>query len=122
AYPGTSGAPWIDFVLADAFVLPESMAPHFSEEVIRLPRCFQPSDTTRVVSPPPERSVCGLPARADGLGVVFCCFNNSYKLNPHSVNRALTVLRGVPGSVLWLLSGPGKADQRLRAAAQTEGV
>lgn len=122
AYPGTSGAAWIDFVLADAFVLPESMAPDFSEEVVRLPRCFQPSDTTRAVSPPPPRSECGLPARADDMGVVFCCFNNSYKLNAHSMKRALAVLRGLPGSVLWLLSGPGNADQRLRAAAQTEGV
>src|SRR3546814_15953211 len=43
AYPGTSGAPWIGHVLADAFVLPESLAPHFSARVVRLPRCFQPS-------------------------------------------------------------------------------
>ncbi|MGY0618572.1 O-linked N-acetylglucosamine transferase, SPINDLY family protein [Lysobacter sp. A378] len=122
AYPGTSGAPWIDFVLADGFVLPESLAPHFSEKVVRLPRCFQPSDTTREVAPPPPRAECGLPPRIDGNGVVFCCFNNSYKLNAHSVKRALAVLHGVPGSVLWLLSGPGHADQRLRAVAQAEGV
>ncbi|MES7547231.1 hypothetical protein U6K01_12320, partial [Cutibacterium acnes] len=35
AYPGTSGAPWIDHVLADGFVLPEALQPHFSERVIR---------------------------------------------------------------------------------------
>ncbi|HEU4774087.1 MAG TPA: UDP-N-acetylglucosamine-peptide N-acetylglucosaminyltransferase [Lysobacter sp.] len=120
AYPGTSGAPWIDFVLADHFVLPESLAPHFSERVLRLPRCFQPSDTRRELSMPPSRAECGLPERGDG--VVFCCFNNSYKLNPRSVTRALAVLRGVPGSVLWLLSGPGRADERLRAAARDEGI
>ncbi|GAB2608311.1 O-linked N-acetylglucosamine transferase, SPINDLY family protein [Novilysobacter erysipheiresistens] len=118
AYPGTSGAPWIDHVLADGFVLPEALAPHFSERVVRLPRCFQPSDTSRELAPPPSRADCGLPAE----GVVFCCFNNSYKLNPRSVGRALAVLRGVPGSVLWLLSGPGRADDRLRAVAQAQGV
>jgi predicted O-linked N-acetylglucosamine transferase (SPINDLY family) len=123
AYPGTSGAPWIDYVLADGFVLPDSLAPHFSERVVRLPRCFQPSDTARVIPTPPSRADCGLPERdGEGGGVVFCCFNNSYKLNPHSVSRALAVLREVPGSVLWLLSGPGRADERLREFARTQDV
>lgn len=123
AYPGTSGAPWIDYVLADRFVLPEALVAHFSEVVVWLPRCFQPSDTTRMIPPPPSRADCGLPKRAeDGTGVVFCCFNNSYKLNPRSVTRALAVLRDVPGSVLWLLSGPGEADARLRAFAASQGV
>ena len=123
AYPGTSGAPWIDFVLADAFVLPDAMSPDFSETVVRLPRCFQPSDTRRALLAPPSRAACGLPERGDdGSGVVFCCFNNSYKLNPRSMARAFAVLRGVPRSVLWLLSGPGRADDRLRDAARAHGV
>lgn len=123
AYPGTSGAPWIDYVLADAFALPESMAPHYSERVVRLPRCFQPSDTARVLPPPAARAAYGLPERgSDGTGVVLCCFNNSYKLNPRSVVRLFAVLRGVPGSVLWLLSGPGRADERLRDAARAAGL
>ena len=118
AYPGTSGAPWIDYVLADPFVLPDSLAPHFSERVARLPRCFQPTDTARAVPPAPSRTECGLPERS----VVFCCFNNSYKLNPRSVTRALAVLKDVPGSVLWLLSGPGRADERLREFAKSRGI
>ena len=118
AYPGTSGAPWIDHVLADDFVLPAALESAFSEKVLRLPRAFQPSDNTRVLQAPPSRDDCGLPEH----GVVFCCFNNSYKLNPRSVGRLLAVLAGVPGSVLWLLSGPGLADQRLREFAQAQGI
>lgn len=118
AYPGTSGAPWIDHVLADAFVLPPALAQGFSEQVLRLPRAFQPSDNTRVLPPAPSREDCGLPAQ----GVVLCCFNNSYKLNPRSMQRLFAVLQGVPGSVLWLLSGPGHADARLRAAARQAGL
>ncbi|MEG3193965.1 UDP-N-acetylglucosamine-peptide N-acetylglucosaminyltransferase, partial [Lysobacter sp. D1-1-M9] len=91
---------------------------HFSEEVVRLPRCFQPSDTTRGIEPPPPRATVGLPDE----GVVFCCFNNSYKLNPRSMGRALDILGQVSGSVLWLLSGPGRADERLRAFASDRGV
>ncbi|NZA26654.1 UDP-N-acetylglucosamine-peptide N-acetylglucosaminyltransferase [Luteimonas sp. SJ-92] len=118
AYPGTSGAPWIDYVLADRTVLPETLAPHFSEAVAWLPRCFQPSDIRREIPMPPSRAECGLPAE----GTVFCCFNNSYKLNPASFARLLAVLRDVPGSVLWLLSGPGRADDRLREAATGAGI
>lgn len=118
AYPGTSGARWLDAVVADEFVLPASLEPHFSERVLRLPRAFQPSDNTRVLEPAPSRAECGLPEH----GVVFCCFNNSYKLNPRSMGRAFAVLQAVPGSVLWLLSGPGKADARLRAAAQAAAL
>ncbi|MGY1409975.1 MULTISPECIES: O-linked N-acetylglucosamine transferase, SPINDLY family protein [unclassified Luteimonas] len=118
AYPGTSGAPWLDHVIADRFVLPEALVPHFSERVAWLPRCFQPSDTTRALPAPPARSQCGLP---DGT-TVLCCFNNSYKLNPASFARLLSVLRGAPDSVLWLLSGPGRADQRLREAAMAQGL
>ncbi|MCC4618620.1 tetratricopeptide repeat protein [Xanthomonas cassavae CFBP 4642] len=118
AYPGTSGAPWMDYVLGDAFALPPSLAPCYSEQILRLPRVFQPSDTSRTVAVPPSRADCGLPEH----GVVLCCFNNSYKLNPRSMARMLAVLRAVPGSVLWLLSGPGQADARLRAVAQAQGV
>ena len=118
AYPGTSGARWLDAVVADEFVLPAALEPHFSERVLRLPRAFQPSDNTRTLEPSPSRAECGLPEH----GVVFCCFNNSYKLNPRSMGRAFAVLQAVPGSVLWLLSGPGQADARLRTAAQSAGL
>ncbi len=118
AYPGTSGAPWIDYVLADRFVLPDALATDFSEVVVHLPDCFQPSDIHRTISPTPSRAECDLP---DGP-VVFACFNNSYKMNPASFARIAAVLRQVPDSILWLLSGPGRADDRLRQAARSSGI
>lgn len=118
AYPGTSGAPWIDYAIADAVVLPPSLRAQFSEAVAWLPRCFQPSDPTRPVGEPPSRAECGLP----DAGVVYVCFNNSYKINPADFERLLAVLRAGPDSVLWLLSGPERTDERLRAEAQRRGV
>ncbi|AXK72568.1 UDP-N-acetylglucosamine-peptide N-acetylglucosaminyltransferase [Lysobacter sp. TY2-98] len=118
AYPGTSGAPWMDYALADRTVLPAALAPHFSEHVAWLPQAFQPSDTTREPEAAPTRAECGLPED----GVVYCCFNNSYKLNASSMRRMFEVLRAVDGSVLWLLQGPGRADDRLRAAANAAGI
>ena len=118
AYPGTLGAPWMDYVIADRSVLPEEMRAAFSEQVAWLPRCFQPSDTARIVGTPPPREACGLPAQ----GVVYACLNNSYKINPASLERMLAVLREIPGSVLWLLSAADGADQRLRDEAARRGL
>jgi predicted O-linked N-acetylglucosamine transferase (SPINDLY family) len=118
AYPGTSGAPWIDYVLADRFALPSALHASYSETVAYLPGAFQPSDTRRAIGMPPSRDACGLP----GTGMVYACFNNSYKVNPRSMTRMLDVLANVDGSVLWLLSGPGRADDRLRAAALARGI
>ncbi len=118
AYPGTSGAPWIDYVLADRYVLPETMQDCFSESIAWLPGCFQPSDTRREVAQIGRRASHGLPDAA----TVFACFNNSYKINPLSFQRMLAILHGVAGSVLFLLSGPGRSDQRLQQSAQDAGL
>jgi predicted O-linked N-acetylglucosamine transferase (SPINDLY family) len=118
AYPGTLGAAWIDYVIADAVVLPADLHAQFSEKVAWLPRCFQPSDPTRRIDPPPTRASCGLPANA----VVYACFNNRYKIDPAGFERMLVVLRAVPDSILWLLEGPDGADVRLRGEAIERGV
>jgi len=118
ACPGTSGAPWMDYLLADAVMLPDSLRPHVREKLLRLPRCCQPSDVTRIVRHPPARAECGLPAH----GTVFACFNGSHKLNATSFGRMMKILQQVPGSVLWLRSGPKGADDRLRGAATAAGI
>lgn len=111
AYPGSSGAPWMDYLIADRFVLPPALRAHVNEAVAYLPRCYQPSDPTRVPIAPPPRAALGLPDKA----VVFACFNNSFKLNHGSLARFAAVLRGVPGSVLWLLDAGVSVNARMRA-------
>lgn len=118
AYPGTSGAPFIDYLIADRFLIPEPLQRFYSESVAYLPRCYQPSDTTRVVGTPPPRSAFGLPDDA----TVFASFNNSWKLNAASFSRMCAVLREVPGSVLWLLDYGRDANARLREAARVRGL
>ena len=118
AYPATSGAPWIDYLIADAQVLPSRLHAHFSENIAWLPRCFQPSDPTRVVAEPPSRRDCGLPESC----TVYVCFNNSYKLDPRSAGRFWAILKAVPDAVLWLLSGPENSDDNLRDIARAAGI
>ena len=120
AYPGSLGAPCYDYLIADRFLIPDAQRAHYDENIAYLPRCYQPTDTTRLVAAAPSREACGLPAE----GFVFCCFNNTWKFTPRRFASWTRILDAVPGSVLWLLDGPpgnGIAD-RLRAAARAHGV
>ena len=117
-YPGSSGAPWLDYMLADAIVQPDHLRVCVSEKLVRLPRCFQPSDTRRTIAPAPSRQDCGLPAQ----GIVFACFNASYKINPQAFSLFTHILAQTPGSVLWLLSGPGDGAELLREQAVLAGI
>jgi predicted O-linked N-acetylglucosamine transferase (SPINDLY family) len=118
AYPGTSGAPYMDYLIADRFTIPEASRRFYSEAVAWLPRCYQPSDSTRLLFDAPPRASFGLPDDA----VVFASFNNSWKLNAASFARMCAVLRKVPNGVLWLLNTDREADARLRDAARKHGV
>jgi predicted O-linked N-acetylglucosamine transferase (SPINDLY family) len=118
AHPGTAGAPWMDYILADAVALPPAHRAGYSEKVLRLPRCFLPVDPTHATAPVPSRAACGLP----DSGVVFACFSDTSRIDPHTFARFMQILRDVPGSVLWLREGPGGADTRLRAEAAARAI
>lgn len=117
-YPGTGGARWYDYLIADTFLVPASQRAGYVESLALLPRCYQPGDPARAIVEPPPRQALGLPEH----GVVYASFGQGYKLTPQRYASMLAILRGVPGSVLWLLQGLGQADQRLRLAAQRAGI
>lgn len=118
-FPGTTGAPWMDYIVADRVVIPPEARRHYREQVAWLPRCYQANDASR---PRPvgelDRAAAGLPAD----GVVFCCFNNNYKITPVLFALWMRLLQAVPGSVLWLLRDNADAARNLRAAALAAGV
>jgi len=120
AYPGTLGAPWYDYLIADHELIPASQRAAYQEKIAWLPRCYQPTDTTRVVAAAPARAALGLPPEA----IVFASFNNSWKFTLRSFARWVKILKAVPGSVLWLLTGPegSNADDHLRHAAVAAGI
>jgi predicted O-linked N-acetylglucosamine transferase (SPINDLY family) len=117
-YPGTMGAQFIDYIVADRVVAPPADQTYFIEKVVTLPSCYQPSDTQRATAPPPSRRDCGLPAD----GFVFCCFNNTYKITPMFFDVWMRLLKRVPGSVLWLLESNELARRNLRREAEQRGV
>jgi len=120
AYPGSLGAPWYDYLIADRFLIRPEQRVHYDEKIAYLPRCYQPTDTTRVVAAPPSREACGLPAS----GFVYCCFNATWKIAPRTFALWMRILAGTPGSVLWLLDGPQNSGvaTRLRTYAREAGI
>jgi predicted O-linked N-acetylglucosamine transferase (SPINDLY family) len=118
-YPGTLGAPYIDYILADEFVIPAQARGHYRERVVYLPDCFQANDDTREIDHRLSvRADAGLPDRA----FVFCCFNNTHKIAPEMFDVWMRLLARVPGSVLWLLDTGGGASRNLRLQAQRRGI
>jgi len=118
-YPGTMGAPFIDYLIADAMVVPQEHLPYYSEKIVYLPGCYQPNDRKRQISVKPfSRYDAGLPEE----GFVFCSFNNTYKITPTTLDSWVRILNKVPGSVLWLLADNALALQNLKNEAASRGL
>jgi protein O-GlcNAc transferase len=118
-YPGSMQAEFIDYIVADAVVVPEPHFQWFSESVLWLPGSYQPNDDRqRIDDLTPSRAALGLPER----GTVYCCFNRSYKIERETFAAWMRILSAVPGSVLWLLWSNAATEARLRDAASLAGV
>ncbi|HTR58444.1 MAG TPA: tetratricopeptide repeat protein [Casimicrobiaceae bacterium] len=118
-YPGTTGAPYIDYILADRFLIPERLKDRYSEQVVYLPDTFQVNDDRRAISTIPlSREDVGLPRDA----FVFCCFSASYKIAPSVFDVWMRLLARVPGSVLWLVGGDATLERNLRREAASRGA
>jgi len=118
-YPGTMAADFIDYVIADRVVLPFDQQPFYGERIVHLPDSYQANDFRRRMAPQPvSRAAAGLPEP----GFVFCCFNNSWKINAPVFEIWMRLLAAVEGSVLWLLRANDYAAANLQRAAQAHGV
>jgi predicted O-linked N-acetylglucosamine transferase (SPINDLY family) len=118
-YPGTMGAPYMDYLVADRVLVPVESRSCYTEKIILLPDTYQVNDSKREIADRIfTRAELGLPA----AGFVFCCFNNSYKILPFLFDRWMRILLRVPGSVLWLLRDNPSAANNLRREATIRGV
>jgi len=118
-FPGTMGAPYMDYLIADETVIPPGSQAHYTEKVVNLPGCYQPNDAQRAISARTfTRQELGLPPE----GFVFCCFNNNYKITPTTFDVWMRILQRVPGSVLWLLQDSPESAANLQREAAQRGV
>ena len=117
-FPGTMGAPYIDYIVADQTVIPEDQQHAYAEKIAFLPDCYLPSDATRAVAKRPPRREAHLPDK----GFVFASFNNSYKFSAPIFDIWMRLLRAVEDSVLWLPQNNASAMRNLAREAQARGV
>lgn len=117
-FPGPTGHPGIDYVIADRFLIPEAEAPLYSETPLYLPHIFQCSDRLRPVGALPTRAEMGLPEDA----FVFCCFNNNYKFTESVFDGWMRILKAVPHGVLWLLADNPWSQANLTERARSQGI
>ncbi|MBV8306985.1 MAG: tetratricopeptide repeat protein, partial [Gammaproteobacteria bacterium] len=117
-YVGTMAAPYMDYLIADAALVPAGAERHYAEKIVYLPS-YQPNDARRAAAEALfSRAELGLPA----AGMVYCCFNASYKLNPATFDSWMRILQATPGSVLFLYAGSAAIIDNLRREARSRGV
>jgi predicted O-linked N-acetylglucosamine transferase (SPINDLY family) len=118
-YPGSMGAGYIDYIIADRTVILAQDFPSYSERVVWLPDSYQVNDAARHTAlAMPTRRDCGLPDSS----FVFCCFNNAYKITPGVFAIWMRLLHANANNVLWLLDSHPTTAENLRRAAAQHGV
>jgi len=121
-YPGTTGAPYIDYLIGDPLVTPLELADQYTEKLAQMPLTFQPNGRWR---PLPEPRVPGVSRAAAGLpedAFVMCAFNHTYKILPETFDTWCAVMRDVPHAVLWLKETNGQLHDNVRREARHRGV
>jgi predicted O-linked N-acetylglucosamine transferase (SPINDLY family) len=118
-YAGTTGAEYIDYLIADSTLIPASNQKYFSEKIVYLPNSYQANDRKRRIADKTfTRAEVGLPEDA----FVFCCFNNNFKIAPEVFDCWMRILKRVDNGVIWLFEGNTKATSNLRKEAEIIGV
>ena len=118
-YPGTLGADFIDYLIADPVVIPQAHQKFYAEKIAYLPHAYLPRDRAR--DPGIERMTreeAGLPEDA----FVFCAFSNSYKITPNEFDVWMRLLHATDGAVLWLLADSAVMQENLKREAQARNV
>ena len=118
-FPGTIGADYMDYLIADEIVIPPEERQHYTENIVYLPECYQANDDRQGFADwPVTRADVGLPE----TGIVFSCFNETYKIDRTIFDVWMHILARVPGSVLWLRDQSAALQTSLRTAAQAAGI
>lgn len=116
-YPGTTGHPGIDYIIADDVVIPPGDEKYYSESVVRIDGCYQPN--LKLVAADKELW-SGKSESTEGFR--FCNFNSPYKLSKDDYWRFLEIVKATPESTLTLMSAGTNSEGRLFELAESFGV
>ncbi len=118
AYPGTTGARFIDYLVTDHIVIPQENEEYYSEKLIFMPDTYFVTDNKQLISRPKTKVEYGLPEDK----FIFCCFNKTNKIDAKVFAVWLEILKAVPDSVLWLLSDNDFVKDNLRKYAAKKNI
>lgn len=118
-FPGTMGADYIDYIIADQTIIPSENKKYFSEKIVYMPDTYQVNMSKRDISNQPlSRHNLGLPEQ----GFIFCCFNGNHKITPACFGSWMRILKAVPGSVLWLYANNEDVISNILNTASRFGI
>jgi predicted O-linked N-acetylglucosamine transferase (SPINDLY family) len=119
-FPGTSGMPEMDYIVADKIIIPEAHQLYYTEKILYMPECYQVNarGSLPITDRSSIRKKCGLPESA----FIFCSFNNTFKITPEVFAAWMMILNETPGSLLWLLVNDEYAQINIRAQASHLGI
>ena len=118
-YPGTLGADYIDYLIADKILIPQESQKEYSEKIVYLPNSYQVNDRQKVIASTQfTKQELGLPQE----DFVYCCFNNNYKITPDVFDSWVRILKAVDASVLWLLEDNPATAINLQKEAARRGI
>ena len=117
-FPGTSGADYFDYIIADQVIIPKDYQQFYSEKIFYLDR-WHPIDTKKIsVKNAYDRQYFNLPVNR----FIFCCICKNYKFNPIIFNSWMKILSKVDGSMLYLRADSDCAKENLKKGAIAQNI
>jgi predicted O-linked N-acetylglucosamine transferase (SPINDLY family) len=118
-YPGTMGAEYMDYIIADPILIPDDKREHYSEKIAYLPNSYQVNIKERLIS---DKAISRKEVGLSDNAFVFCSFNNNYKTTPKTFDCWLRILQAVEGSILWVFKSNETAVDNLKKEAEFRGI
>ena len=118
-YSGSMGVDFIDYIIADSYLIPKENMKYYSEKVIYMPDCFFPNQSEIKFS---NKNFTKKNLRLPEKSFIFGSFNNSYKITPEIFKTWMKILYKTDESVLWLLNSNNNAVKNLSKAAEDNNI
>lgn len=118
-YPGSTGALFFDYIIVDKTIVSQGMAPYYTEKLVYLPDSYQINDNNREIGKIEyKRKNFNLPED----GIIFSCFNHTYKIDSKTFSVWMKILKKVPKSTLWLLESNSFAVENIKEEVKKYGI
>ena len=120
-YPGTMGAEFMDYIIADNIIIPENLKKNYTEKVLNLPDCYLPN-TKNLFNQNKKKKIKRIDFKLPDDAIIFCSFNSNYKITPTIFNSWMNILKKVKKSMLWIYANNELARNNLKIEAKNRGV